>query len=139
MNGLLFFSPQWTVGRLTPCGLGCFGVAGVFCNAKGQRETKITLAFLASHEACRRMAVYAMQAAGSRTMPASREACRRAAVKPRLTGFPPSSPAPIGRGVGCRVSPCQTREPRGLSPSGGNSAANLLSHERPCAPAARSP
>ena len=28
-----------------------------FCSAKGQREIKITLAFLASHEACRRMAV----------------------------------------------------------------------------------
>ena len=28
-----------------------------FCNAKGQREFEFTLAFLASHEACRRMAV----------------------------------------------------------------------------------
>ena len=28
-----------------------------FCNTKGQRDFKSTLAFLASHEACRRMAV----------------------------------------------------------------------------------
>ena len=31
---------------------------GYFCNAKGQREIQITLAFLASHEARRRMAVF---------------------------------------------------------------------------------
>ena len=30
---------------------------GYFCNAKGQREVRITLALIASHEACRRMAV----------------------------------------------------------------------------------
>ena len=30
---------------------------GYFCSAKGQREFEFTLAFLASHEACRRMAV----------------------------------------------------------------------------------
>ena len=53
---------------------------GDFCNVKGQREIQFTLAFVASHEACRRMAVYAMQPAGNRTRPASREACRRAAV-----------------------------------------------------------
>ena len=59
-----------------------------FCNAKGQRDFKSTLAFLASHEARRRMAVFSIQ----------------------LTR-----------------NPYQTGEPRGLSPSGGNSAANLLS------------
>ena len=32
-----------------------------FCNAKGQRDFKSTLAFLASHEACRRMAVFSIQ------------------------------------------------------------------------------
>ena len=37
------------------------------------------------------MAVFTVQAAGSRTRPASREACRRAAVKPRPTGLPPSA------------------------------------------------
>ena len=35
--------------------------------------------------------------------------------------------------------PHQTGEPRGLSPSGGNSAAKPLSLEWPCAPTARSP
>ena len=30
---------------------------GYFCSAKGLRDFKSTLAFLASHEACRRMAV----------------------------------------------------------------------------------
>ena len=85
MNELLFFSPQWTVGKRPLAGSDAS--AGVFCNAKGQREIKITLAFLASHEACRRMAVYAMQAAGSRTRLASREAFRRAAVASRPTGI----------------------------------------------------
>ena len=85
-----------------------------FCNAKGQREIKITLAFLASHEACRRMAVYAMQAAGSRTRPASREARRRAAVKPRPTGFPRAAPRPSGAvwGAGYRPARPASREAR---------------------------
>ena len=56
---------------------------GDFCNVKGQREIQFTLAFAASHEARRRMAVYAMQPAGSRTSPASRGTCRATAVKPR--------------------------------------------------------
>ena len=34
MNGLLFFSPQWTAGKLTPCGVGYFCVAGVFLQRK---------------------------------------------------------------------------------------------------------
>ena len=54
----------------------------------------------ASHEARRRMAVYAIQAAGSRTRPASRGTRRATAVKPRPGCFPTSSPAPYGRGVG---------------------------------------
>ena len=69
---------------------------GYFCNAKGQRDFKSTLAFLASHEACRRMAVFSIQLAGSYTRPASREARCRAAVKPRPTCFPSSTPAPFG-------------------------------------------
>ena len=32
-----------------------------FCNAKGQREFEFTLVFIASHEACRRMAVFTRQ------------------------------------------------------------------------------
>ena len=35
--------------------------------------------------------------------PASRGTCRATAVKPRTTSFPSSSPAPYGRGVGCRA------------------------------------
>ena len=34
---------------------------GYFCNAKGQRDFISTLAFSASHEACRRMAVFSTQ------------------------------------------------------------------------------
>ena len=70
-------SPQWTAGRLTHCG------AEYYRGNKGQRVFFCTLAFSASHEACRRMAVCTRQAAGSRTRPASREACRRAAVASR--------------------------------------------------------
>ncbi len=78
-----------------------------FCNAKGQREFEFTLAFVASHEARRRMAVYAIQAAGSRTRPASREACRRAAVKPRPTGLPQSALRASGAQSGVQgLSPC---------------------------------
>ena len=54
-----------------------------FRNTKGQREFDFTLALIASHEARRRMAVYAIQLAGSRTRPASRGICRATAVKPR--------------------------------------------------------
>ena len=54
-------------------------------NTKGQRGFDFTLAFIASHEACRRMAVFTIQFAGSRTRPASRGTCRATAVKPRPT------------------------------------------------------
>ena len=47
----------------------------------------------ASHEACRRAAVWPRQPAGSRTRPASREACRRAVVKPRPAFMSPEHPA----------------------------------------------
>ena len=63
-----------------------------FCNSKGQHGFETKLAFLASHEACRRMAVFPIQ----------------------LT-----------------TNPHQTREPRGPSPSGGKTPANLLSLEYP--------
>ena len=93
--------PQLAWGILTPCGLGCLGAAWGFCKGKGQREAKFTLAFLASHEACRRMAVYAIQAAGSRVRPASREACRRAAVASRPSRMSPEQPcAPVARSPG---------------------------------------
>ena len=54
-----------------------------FLYEKAQCGVESTLGLVASHEACRRMAAFAMQKAGSHTEPASREACRRAAVKPR--------------------------------------------------------
>ena len=74
-----------------------------FRKAKGQREIKSTLALFASHEARRRMAVFAVQLAGICTRPASREALRRAAVKPRPTGISPYAPARIARRDGCRA------------------------------------
>ena len=55
---------------------------------------------------------------------------------------PARSPTPLRTSriiQGAELLPYQTREPRGLSPSGGNSAANRLVPLRPCAPAARSP
>ena len=62
----------------------------------------------------------AVWGAGVLPLPASREARRRAAVTPQPTGFPSSSPALYGRGMGCRGT-TPAREPRGPSPSGGNS------------------
>ena len=47
------------------------------------------LAFVASHEACRRMAVCTRQQTGNYTTPASREARCRAAVSPQPTGVSP--------------------------------------------------
>ena len=44
---------------------------GYFCNTKGQRDFISTLAFSASHEACRRMAAFRLQLARSSTRPAS--------------------------------------------------------------------
>ena len=70
---------------------------GDFCNVKGQREIQFTLAFVASHEARRRMAVYAMQPAGNHTSPASRGTCRATAVKPRPSRMSPYAPARIAR------------------------------------------
>ena len=57
-----------------------------FCNTKGQRDFKSTLAF-------------AIQPAGSRTRPASRGTCCATAVKPRPTGMSPECPARLWRAV----------------------------------------
>ena len=98
---------------LNPCRVGCFGVACVFCHAKGQREIKSTLAFSASHEARRRMAVWTRQQTGSRARPASREALRRAAVKPRPSSMSPYAPARTARSLGSRsTAPCASHEAR---------------------------
>ena len=56
---------------------------GYFRNTKGQRDFISTLAFIASHEARRRMAVFSIQLARSHTRPASRGTCRATAVKSR--------------------------------------------------------
>ena len=113
---------------------------GYFCNAKGQRDFKSTLAFLASHEACRRMAVYTRQLAGSRTRPASREACCRAAVASQPSRMSPDQPRAQRARSGVQgVTPCQTREPRGPLPSGGKTPAKPHVSRVPCAPMARSP
>ena len=97
--------PQSAWGIRSPCRLGRFHVAKK-CNAKGQREFEFTLAFVASHEACRRMAVYAIQAAGSCTRPASREACRRAAVASRPSRMSREQPrAQRARSLGAGQSP----------------------------------
>ena len=79
-------SPQWTAGRLTHCG------AEYYRGNKGQRVFFCTLAFSASHEACRRMAVYTIQ--------------------------------PTRK-------PHQTREPRGLLPSGGKTRPSRMSLHAP--------
>ena len=55
---------------------------GYSCNTKDQRVFFHTLAFIASHEARRRMAVFAIQLTWSHIRPSSREACCRAAVSP---------------------------------------------------------
>ena len=107
---------------------------GDFCNVKDQYDFISTLAFLASRRACRPTAVFPSQLTRSCTTPASREARRRAAVTPQPSRmspyapvrlrravrkglspraavtpqsicFPSSTPAPYGRGVGCRGSP----------------------------------
>ena len=62
---------------------------GYSCNTKDQRVFFHTLAFIASHEARRRMAVFAIQLAWSHIRPSSREACCRAAVSPQPTGVSP--------------------------------------------------
>ena len=82
-----------------------------FRKAKGQREIKSTLAFSASHEARRRMAVWTRQQTGSRARPASREALRRAAVKPRPSSMSPYAPARTARSLGSRgTAPCASHE-----------------------------
>ena len=68
-----------------------------FCNAKGQRGFKSTLAFWASRRACRPTAVFSIQLAGNHTRLASRETRCRAAVKPRPTGMSLYASARQGR------------------------------------------
>ena len=56
--------------------------AGALPLLKSQREIISTPAFIASHEACCRMAVFAMQVTGIHTRPVSRGTRRATAVTP---------------------------------------------------------
>ena len=91
---------------------------GYFCNAKCQRDFKSSLAFLVSHEACRRMAVFSIQLAGSYTDP---RAARPVAERRYLRSQAACLPTPLradGAQAGVQgVTPCAQSE-RGLSPSG---------------------
>ena len=76
--------------------------------------------FYASHEACRRMAVYISQLTGNRTRPASREACCRAAVIQRPSRMSHWHPARPWRAVrGCRGHPLLYGEGFVLAEEGG--------------------
>ena len=80
------------------------------------------------------MAGFTIQATRSHTRLVSREACRRAAVKPKPARMSLYSPARLRRAeAGAGLQPCQTGEPRGPLPSGGNSAAKPHVSLRPCA------
>ena len=72
---------------------------GYFRNTKSQRNFISTLAFYASHEARRRMAVFSVQLAVYHARPASRGTRRATAVKPRPTVMSPYAPARLRRAV----------------------------------------
>ena len=76
-----------------------------FCNSKGQHGFETKLAFLASHEARRRMAVFPIQLT---TNPHQTREPRgpspsggKTSAKPHVPRVPPR---PMGRGVGCRAA-----------------------------------
>ncbi len=76
-----------------------------FCNSKGQHGFETKLAFLASHEARRRMAVFPIQLT---TNPHQTREPRgpspsggKTPAKPHVLRVPPR---PMGRGVGCRAA-----------------------------------
>ena len=69
---------------------------------KNQRRFTSTLAFIASHEACCRMAVFTMQVTGIHTRPASRGTRRATAVTPQPCCMSLYAPARIARSPGCR-------------------------------------
>ena len=95
--------PCWRWAGLSRVGWDASVWLGDFAREKVSAKPNSRWPCEASHETCRRMAVYAIQAAGSHVRPASREACRRAAVKPRPTGMSPEQPcAPVARSPGCR-------------------------------------
>ena len=84
-----------------------------FATPKASVKSNPRWPFEASHEARRRMAVWARQQTGSRARPASREALRRAAVKPRPSSMSPYAPARTARSPGSRgTAPCASHEAR---------------------------
>ena len=102
--GLIFFFCRWHYPCSTSVAWGNLVRLGWFCNTKGQRDFKSTLTFVASHEACRRMAVFPIQLSGIHNKPASRGTCRATAVKPRPTRMSPLRPcAAMPRSPGCRA------------------------------------
>ena len=75
----------------------------IFATQKASGISNPRWPFEASHEACRRMAVFTVQAAGSRTRPVSRGTCRATAVKPRpscMFLYAPARPRRAVRGAG---------------------------------------
>ena len=89
---------------------------GYSCNTKDQRVFFHTLAFIASHEARRRMAVFSIQRTRSHTRPASRGTRCATAVTPKPTCFPSSTPRALWARCGVQGG---HPLPRGPSPSGG--------------------
>ncbi len=106
-------SPAVGVGHTYPVRVGMPSVRiESFWNAKGQRGFEAMLAFIASHEACRRMAVKPRPSCMSHELPralwrgvgsrgtapcASRGTCRATAVKPRPSRMSRENPARLCR------------------------------------------
>ena len=83
-----------------------------FCNAKGQRDFKSTLAFLASHEARRRMAVFLFNWRGATPDPrAARPVAERRYLRSQAA-YPSSAPSPMGAEWGAGGHPL----PRAVAP-----------------------
>ena len=97
-NRLDFFPLRLALCLLNQRRLGCFAASlDILATQKASVVSNPRWPFYASHEACRRMAVFSIQLTGKHTRPASREACRRAAVKPRPTRMSLYAPARIAR------------------------------------------
>ena len=108
LQGFCFRRSRRRAG-LSPAGWDGFMMVGRLCRDKSQQVFEKMSAFAASHEARRRMAVYAVQAGGKHTRPASREAFRRAAVVSRPSRMSPEYPARhrrAVRGAGVLPLPC---------------------------------
>ena len=119
-NGRAFFpplpiaalAPAVGVGHTYTLRLGMLGHdLNIFAAQNASVVSNPRWHFSASHEARRRMAVYARQHTGNRTRPASRGTCRATAVTPKPTLMSHERPARIARSPGCRgSSPAASRE-----------------------------